>query len=166
MRFQSASEIIERNRSSPWEISQHHKEVTAECSDKYDTCHRAPKALRWGEGSAQQCLWNTASWACCREHHTEGLFAKPLQPSREALAISVTYCPQRALRDVPVLTPSISLKQPPSSSSKGLALFIQHTLNMWETGLPEQSHGAYPLAKHDCPQQTLSDRENSELAGT
>lgn len=80
--------------------------------------------------------------------------------------MAVTYCPQRALRDVPVLPPSISLKQPPSSSSKGLALCIQHTLHMWETGLPEQSHGAYPLAKHDCSQQTLSDRENSELAGT
>lgn len=165
MGFQSAREIIERNRSSPGEISQKHKEVTAGRSDKYNTCHWASKALRWGEGSAQQCLWNTASQACCMEYHTEGLLAKPLQPRRKDLAITKTCCPQWALQDVPVLTPSISLKEPPSSSSKGLTFFKQHMLNMWDTGCPEQHHGAYPLARHDCPEQTLSDRENSELAG-
>lgn len=95
----------------------------------------------------------------------KGCLQSLYKPRREAQAITITYCPQWALLDVPVLTPSISLKQPPSSSSKGLTFFTQHMLNMWETGLPKQSHRAYPLAKHDCPQQTLSDRENTELAG-
>lgn len=80
------------------------------------------------------------------------------------MAIAIAYCPQWTLSDVPVLTPSILLAAT-SNSSKGRTFFTQHKMNRWETGFPEQSHGAYPLAKHDCPQQTLSDRENSELAG-
>lgn len=77
MGFQPASEIIERIGSSPGEISQHHKEVTAERSDKYNTCHWDSKALRWGAGTAQPRLWKYMERGvlCGAPHRC--LFAKP-----------------------------------------------------------------------------------------